>query len=142
MTRESCQMDSLYNSFAIVTPLLIKQKTWILAVVLLFICKEILRQAACHQFMIFVPVPNCQTFANPLLRGWQKFDNSLKGKISTEKNVFFLPMPEFFGPFSISAFLVNKKSLSLQKCQCIELSTVFQVAYIQYIIQEIQYFQF
>ena len=38
-----------------------------------------------------------------------------------------LPMPEFFGPFSRSAFLVNKKSLFLQKCQCIELLTVFQV---------------
>ena len=36
-----------------------------------------------------------------------------------------LPMPEFFGPFSRSAFLVNKISLFLQKCQCIELLTVF-----------------
>ena len=36
-----------------------------------------------------------------------------------------LPMPEFFGLFSKSAFLVNKKSLFLQKCQCIELLTVF-----------------
>ena len=36
-----------------------------------------------------------------------------------------LPMPEFFGPISRSAFLVNKKSLFLQKCQCIELLTVF-----------------
>ena len=36
-----------------------------------------------------------------------------------------LTMPEFFGPLSISAFLVNKKSLFLQKCQCIELLTVF-----------------
>ena len=36
-----------------------------------------------------------------------------------------LPMPEFFGPLSKSAFLVNKKSLFLQKCQCIELLTVF-----------------
>ena len=35
------------------------------------------------------------------------------------------PMPEFFDPFSRSAFLVNKKSLFLQKCQCIELLTVF-----------------
>ena len=58
------------------------------------------------------------------------------GKASMkEKNVFFralqnegaggLPMPKFFGPFSRSAFLVNKKSLFLQKCQCIELLTVF-----------------
>ena len=57
------------------------------------------------------------------------------GKTSIKKNVFFrplpewgggggLPMPEFFGPFSRSAFLVNKKSLFLQECQCIELSTV------------------
>ena len=38
-----------------------------------------------------------------------------------------LPMPEFFGPFSKSAFLVNKKSLFLQKCQCIELLTVFRL---------------
>ena len=36
-----------------------------------------------------------------------------------------LPMPEFFGPLSISAFLVNKKSLFLQKSQYIELLTVF-----------------
>ena len=36
-----------------------------------------------------------------------------------------LPMAEFFGPFSKSAFLVNKKSLFLQKCQCIDLLTVF-----------------
>ena len=36
-----------------------------------------------------------------------------------------LTMPEFFGPFSRSAFLVNKKNLFLQKCQCIELLTVF-----------------
>lgn len=31
------------------------------------------------------------------------------------------PCPNFFGPLSRSAFLVNKKSLFLQKCQCIEL---------------------
>ena len=36
-----------------------------------------------------------------------------------------LPMPEFFGPLFRSAFLVNKESLFLQKCQCIELLTVF-----------------
>ena len=36
-----------------------------------------------------------------------------------------LPMPEFFGPLFRNAFLVNKKSLFLQKCQCIELLTVF-----------------
>ena len=36
-----------------------------------------------------------------------------------------LPMPEFFGPLFRSAFLVNKKSLFLQKCQCIEILTVF-----------------
>ena len=36
-----------------------------------------------------------------------------------------LPMAEFFGPLFRSAFLVNKKSLFLQKCQCIELLTVF-----------------
>ena len=58
------------------------------------------------------------------------------GKGSTEKKRFLsgiarmmggggLPMPEFFGPLSRSAFLVNKKSLFLQKCQCIELLTVF-----------------
>ena len=38
-----------------------------------------------------------------------------------------LPRPEFFGPLFRSAFLVNKQSLFLQKCQCIELLTVFQV---------------
>ena len=58
------------------------------------------------------------------------------GKTSMKKKCFLsgiarmrgeggLPMPEFFGPFSRSAFLVNKKSLFLQKCQCIELLTVF-----------------
>ena len=36
-------------------------------------------------------------------------------------------MPEFFGPLSRSAFLVNKKSLFLQKCQCIELLTFFRL---------------
>ena len=35
------------------------------------------------------------------------------------------PCLNFFGPFSRSAFLVNKKSLLLQKCQCIELLSVF-----------------
>ena len=30
-----------------------------------------------------------------------------------------------FGPLFRSAFLVNKKSIFLQKCQCIELLTVF-----------------
>ena len=59
------------------------------------------------------------------------------GKALTEKKRFLsgiapmrgggLPMPEFFGPFSRSAFLVNKKSLFLQKCQCIELLTVFRL---------------
>ena len=54
------------------------------------------------------------------------------GKRSIEKKRFLLaiaqmmgggslPMPEFFGPLFKSAFLVNKKSLFLQKCQCIEL---------------------
>ena len=38
-------------------------------------------------------------------------------------------MPEFFGPLFRSAFLVNKKSLFPQKCQCIELLTVFSVTY-------------
>ena len=57
------------------------------------------------------------------------------GKTSTEKKRFLsgiarirggdLPVPEFFGPLFRSAFLVNKKSLFLQKCQCIELLTVF-----------------
>ena len=36
-----------------------------------------------------------------------------------------LPMLEFFGPLSRNAFLVNKKSLFLQKCQCFELLTIF-----------------
>ena len=59
------------------------------------------------------------------------------GKGSIEKKCFLsgiarimgvgggLPMPDFFGPLFRSAFLVNKKSLFLQKCQCIELLTVF-----------------
>ena len=64
---------------------------------------------------------------------WQR--QSIREGVNAKKNVFFralpewwgggLPMPEFFGPLSISAFLVNKKSLFLQKCQCIELLTVF-----------------
>ena len=60
----------------------------------------------------------------------------LLGKTSIEKKTFSfghcpndggggLPMPEFFGPLFRSAFLVNKKSLFLQKCQCIEILTVF-----------------
>ena len=59
----------------------------------------------------------------------------LREGVNWKKNVFFralpewwgggLPMPEFFGPLSRSAFLVNNKSLFLQKCQCIELLTVF-----------------
>ena len=61
------------------------------------------------------------------------------GKTSMEKNVFFWALPEWGGggrgptharifcPFSRSAFLVNKKSLFLQKCQCIELLTVFRL---------------
>ena len=46
------------------------------------------------------------------------------GKTSMEKKTFSFGhcpnefLPEFFGPFSRSAFLVNKKSLFLQKCQC------------------------
>ena len=57
------------------------------------------------------------------------------GKGSTEKKRFLsgiarmigggLPMPEFFGPLFRSALLVNKKSLFLQECQCIELLTIF-----------------
>ena len=39
-----------------------------------------------------------------------------------------LPMPKFFGPLFRSAFLVNKKSLFLQKCQCIELLTVVNIS--------------
>ena len=61
--------------------------------------------------------------------------SKLREGVNWKKNVFFralpelwgggLPMPEFFGPLFRSAFLVNKKSLFLQKCQCIELLTVF-----------------
>ena len=54
------------------------------------------------------------------------------GKTSIEKKRFLSgiarimgKMPKFFGPLFRSAFLVNKKSLFLQKCQCIELLTVF-----------------
>ena len=38
-----------------------------------------------------------------------------------------LPMPEFFGPFSRSAFLVKEKSRFLQKCQYIEILSVFRL---------------
>ena len=62
---------------------------------------------------------------------WHKMLVDL-GKTSIKKKRFLsgiarmmgvggLPMPEFFGPLFRSAFLVNKKSLFLQKCQCIEL---------------------
>ena len=57
-------------------------------------------------------------------------DKLCKGRHLLKENVFFralpewrggggagLPMPEFFGPLFRSAFLVNKKSLFLQKCQ-------------------------
>ena len=37
------------------------------------------------------------------------------------------PCPNFFGPFSPTAFLVNEKSLFLQKCHCFELWTVFRL---------------
>ena len=57
------------------------------------------------------------------------------GKTSIEKKRFLsgiarmrggvYPCPNFLASFSRSAFLVNKKSLFLQKCQCIELLTVF-----------------
>ena len=66
-------------------------------------------------------------------RGWGHHLYVL-GKTSMKKNVFFRASPEWgagsthariFGPFSRSAFLVNKKSLFLQKCQYIELLTVF-----------------
>ena len=65
------------------------------------------------------------------------FDQTIiLGKTSIKKKRFLsgiarimggggLPMPEFFGPLFRSVFLVNKKSLFLQKCQCIELLTVF-----------------
>ena len=63
------------------------------------------------------------------------FSKKPLGKTSMEKTFSFghcpnkggggLLMPEFFGPFSRSAFLVKKKSLFLQKCQCIELLIVF-----------------
>ena len=64
-------------------------------------------------------------------------DTFYLGKASMKKKRFLLsgiarmrgggglPMPDFFGPFSRSTFLVNKKSLFLQKCQCIQLLTVF-----------------
>ena len=61
-------------------------------------------------------------------------DSLLREEVNEKKTFSFghcpndgggLPLPEFFGPLSRSAFLVNKKSLFLQKCQCIELLTVF-----------------
>ena len=41
------------------------------------------------------------------------------------KKRFLSGIARIFGPLFRSAFLVNKKSLFLQKCQCIELLTVF-----------------
>ena len=66
----------------------------------------------------------------------QVFDGLHKGRDPMKKNVFFralpekwggggLPMAEIFGPLFRSAFLVNKKSVFLQNCQCIELLTAF-----------------
>ena len=59
----------------------------------------------------------------------------LREEIHWKENFFFralpewggggLPMPKCFGPLFRSAFLVNKQSLFLQKCQCIELLTDF-----------------
>ena len=76
-------------------------------------------------FLSFAVDETCSTFVYCFVTS--------KGKTSIEKKVFFLalpewggalPMPEFFGPFSRGAFLVNKKSIFPQKCQCIELLTV------------------
>ena len=75
--------------------------------------------------------PDCQKIATKKQKNC--YDSSANlGKTSMKKKRFHcpnegggLPMPEFFGPFSKSAVLVNKKSLFLQKCQCIELLTVF-----------------
>ena len=59
-----------------------------------------------------------------------------KGRLQWKKRFSFghcpnkgggLPMPEFFGPLSRRAFLVNKKGLFLQECQFIELLTVFRL---------------
>ena len=78
-------------------------------------------------------LPVLRNYANTI----NKDSKMCLGKASNEKKRFLsgiarmmgggggLPMPKFFGPFSRSAFLVNKKSLFLQKCQCIELLTVF-----------------
>ena len=76
------------------------------------------------------------TFTQPSTREGY-FHQFILGKGSIEKKTFSfghcpnkgggLPMPEFFGPLFRSAFLVNKKSLFLQKCQCIELLTVFRL---------------
>ena len=59
----------------------------------------------------------------------------IKGRPQLKKNVFFQGLQggggggsthaRIFWPSFRSAFLVNKKSLFLQKCQCIELLTVF-----------------
>ena len=47
--------------------------------------------------------------------------------ISPMKGGGGLSMPDFFGPFSRSAFFVNIKSLFFQKCLCIELLTVYRL---------------
>ena len=76
------------------------------------------------------------TYSSTKRKYYVKANHFMKlGKASMKKKRFLsgiaqmrgggLPIPEFFGPFSRSTFLVNKKSLFLQKCQCIELLTVF-----------------
>ena len=68
----------------------------------------------------FMPPKNCDTIREDL--NWKK---TFSFGHCPNNGGGGLPMPEFFGPLFRSAFLVNKKSLFLQKCQCIELLTVF-----------------
>ena len=91
-------------------------------------------------FLLYnIKLPHALHFHKKLIcscRPFQSKKRTLLGNASMKKKTFSfgycpncggggLPMPEIFGPLFRSAFLVNKKSLFLQKCQCIELLTVF-----------------
>ena len=92
------------------------------------ICILVSVEEQLHKFVFFLgTVSRKKLWFFWILSKW----GGLLGKRSIEKKRFLsgiarmrgggLPMPEFFGPLSRSAFLVNKKSLFLQKGQCIEL---------------------
>ena len=105
------------------------------------ICNEKFEDETSQEWrMLSRSLSDCKSLTlNVMIQIWQFVINSQlchSGKASMKKKRFLsgiarimegggLPMPKFFGPLFRCAFLVNKKSLFLQKCQCIELLTVF-----------------